>query len=119
MQVFMPLPPGDVALDNAAGDVERVVAITKVDGLAARVGDHVAGIVQRVVIGAGLNCRGRVAGSLYRAAAFVIDRDGKAADRAEHDNGRVSLASNQAAVCYRAIGIDSVPACHWCRLLPG
>ncbi len=61
-------PAGDVALDGAAGDVERVVAITEVDRFAARVGDHVAGIVQRVVIGAGLNRRGRVAASLDRAA---------------------------------------------------
>ena len=38
--------------------------------------------------------------------AFVIDRDGKAAGRAEDDNGRVSLASDKAAVCYHAIGID-------------
>jgi hypothetical protein len=99
-------PAGDVALDCAAGDVERVVATTKVDRFAARVGDQVAGIVQRVVIGAGLNRRGRVAASLDRAVAFVIDRDSKAAGRAEDDNGRVSLAFDKAAVCYRSIGID-------------
>ena len=61
-------PAGDVALDGAAGDVERVVAITEVDRFAAHVGDHVAGIVERVVIGAGLNRRGRVTASLDRAA---------------------------------------------------
>ena len=99
-------PAGDVALDSAAGDVERVVAITEVDCFAARVGDHVAGVVERVAIGAGLNRRGRVTASLDRAVAFVIDRDGKAAGRAEDDDGRVSLAFNKAAVCYRGIGID-------------
>ena len=62
-------PAGDVALDGAAGDVERVVAVTEVDRFAARVGDHVAGVVERVVIGAGLNGRGRVAASLNRAVS--------------------------------------------------
>ena len=69
-------PAGDVAVDGPAGDVERVVAITKVDRFAARVGDHLAGIVERVVIGASLNRRCRVAATLDRAAGFVIDRDG-------------------------------------------
>jgi hypothetical protein len=79
-------------LDGAAGDVESVVAITEVDRFAARVGDHVARIVERVVIGGGLNRRGRVAASLDRASGSVIDRDGKAAGRAEDDNARVGLA---------------------------
>src|SRR4029077_8980217 len=79
-------PTGDVALDSAAGDVERVVAITEVDCFAARVGDHVVGVVERVAIGASLNGRGRVAASFDRAVAFVIDRDCKAAGRAEDDD---------------------------------
>ena len=44
-----------VAAVGAAGDVERVVAITEVDRFAACVRDYVAGIVDGVVIGAGLN----------------------------------------------------------------
>jgi hypothetical protein len=71
-------PAGDVALDAAACNVERVVAITEVDRFAACIGDHVAGIIERVVICAGLDRRGRVAASLDRAVGFVIDRDGKA-----------------------------------------
>src|SRR6478672_4570261 len=68
--------------------------------------DGAAGVVEGVVIGAGLNCSGRVAASLNRAAGFVIDRDGKAAGRAENDDGGVSLTFDKAVVCYHAIGID-------------
>jgi hypothetical protein len=103
--VFVPLPP-EISPYGTAGDVERVVAITEMDRFAARVGDHRAGIVECVVIGAGLNRRCRGAASLNRAAGFVIDRDGKAAGRAEDDNGRVSLSFDQAAVCYHTICID-------------